>query len=231
MSFNKLTAYTQKVADAADTIVGNAPLAKSIFDAAPEELRTYFNNLIDALKSSASGDSGAKNTGATNISGLTGNDIQSLLESLKTYTDGIKNGAVFGKGSANLNGGFVIFTAGDYIVEANSDLFQRIDSSNIKFLKSGLYQVDLSCTRSDLPANQYWEIGFAINNDAGKMWTEKMILGQNGWYQTTPNSTLIPLHLSYYVRVNANDYINFNNNSQDGPRSYNMKFSVTRISD
>jgi hypothetical protein len=231
MSFNKLAAFTQKVADAADQIVGNPVAAKAIFDAAPEELRTYFNNLVDALKSSASGDSGAKNTGATNISGLTGSDIQSLLESLKTYTDGIKNGAVFGKGSSNLNSGFVIFTAGDLITEANSDLFQKVDSNNIKFLKAGLYKVDLSCTRSDLGANQSWEIGFSINNDAAKLLTEKMITGQYGWYQTTPNSTLVPLHLSYYVRVNANDYINFNNNSQDGPRSYNMKFCVTRISD
>jgi hypothetical protein len=84
LSFNKLTAYTQKVADAADTIVGNAPLAKSIFDAAPEELRTYFNNLVDALKSTANGDSGAKNIGATSINGLTGSDVQTILESLNT---------------------------------------------------------------------------------------------------------------------------------------------------
>jgi hypothetical protein len=84
MSFNKLTAFTQKVADAADQITGNPVLAKSIFDNAPEELRTYFNNLVDALKSTASGDSGAKNTGATAITGLTGTDVQTLLEALNT---------------------------------------------------------------------------------------------------------------------------------------------------
>jgi hypothetical protein len=231
MSFNELAAFTREVSSLADDIQGNPADLKAAFDAAPEELRQHFNDLVKALKSTSDTDSGAKNLGAKAITGLTGTDIQSLLESLKTYTDGIKNGAVFGKGTANLNSGFVIFSAGDWITEANADLFQKVDSSNIKFLKSGLYQVDLSCTRSDLGANQSWEIGFAINNDSSKMWTEKMILGQNGWYQTTPNSTLIPLHLSYYVRVNANDYINFNNNSQDGPRSYNMKFSVTRISD
>jgi hypothetical protein len=88
MSFNKLTAYTQKVADAADTITGNPAAAKAIFDAAPEEIRTYFNNLVDGLKSTTSGDSGAKNTGATAITGLTGTDVQSLLEGLKTYSDG-----------------------------------------------------------------------------------------------------------------------------------------------
>jgi hypothetical protein len=232
MSFNELASFTQKVADAADQIVGNPVAAKAIFDAAPEELRTSFNNLVKALKSTTIDDSGAKNTGATSITGLTGSDVQSLIESLKTYTDGIKNGVVFGKGSVNLNGGFVIFTAGDWITEANSDTFQKIDSSNIKFLKQGLYKVDLSCTRSDLPANQYWEIGFSINNDAAKLFTEKMIMGQYGWNQSGgANLAQVPLYLSYFVRVNANDYINFNNNSSDGPRSYNMKFCVTRISD
>jgi hypothetical protein len=232
MPFNKLTAYTQKVADAADTIVGNAPLAKSIFDAAPEELRTDFNNLVDALKSTANGDSGAKNTGATAITGLTGSDVQSLLESLKTYTDGIKNGAVFGKGGSSFNSGFLIFPSGDWITEINSDIYQKKDGASITIKKSGLYKVDLSCTRSDLPANQTWEIGFAINDDSNKIWTEKMIMGQYGWNQSSsPNLSQVPLHLSYMVRVNANDYINFNNLSQDGPRSYNMKFCVTRISD
>jgi hypothetical protein len=87
MSFNKLDAFTQKVADAADQIVGNPTAAKAIFDAAPEQLRTYFNNLIDALKSTSDTDSGAKNLGAKAITGLTGTDVQSLLEDLtaKTY--------------------------------------------------------------------------------------------------------------------------------------------------
>jgi hypothetical protein len=88
MSFNKLNAFTKKVADAADQLTGNPAEAKALFDAAPEELRTYFNNLVDALKSSASGDSGAKNLGASGISGLTGNDVQTLLQNLKTIVDG-----------------------------------------------------------------------------------------------------------------------------------------------
>jgi hypothetical protein len=83
MTFNKLIAFTQKVADAADQLTGNPAETKAIFDKAPEELRTYFNNLVDALKSTATGDSGAKNTGATAISGLTGTDVQTLIESLK----------------------------------------------------------------------------------------------------------------------------------------------------
>lgn len=91
MTFNKLTAFTQKVADSADQLTGNPAETKAIFDKAPEELRTYFNNLVDALKSTATGDSGAKNTGVTAITGLTGTDVQTLLESLKTYSDKMIN--------------------------------------------------------------------------------------------------------------------------------------------
>lgn len=87
MAFIKLTAFTKKVADLADQPAAEAPELKAWFDAAPDEVRTYLNNLIDGLKSTASGDSGAKNTGATAIAGLTGTDVQSLIESLKTYTE------------------------------------------------------------------------------------------------------------------------------------------------
>jgi hypothetical protein len=149
----------------------------------------------------------------------------------KTEVD-TKFGAVFGKGAINLDSGFKIFTSGTYIIEANSSLYQQKDASNIAFKKAGLYEVELSCTRSDLFANQYWEIGFSINNDAGKMWTEKMVMGQYGWVQSGgPNQSQVPLHLSYMVRVSADDYINFNTSSQDGPRSYTMKFKVIRVSD
>jgi hypothetical protein len=82
--FTKLLAFTKKVSDFADHVTGNASANKAQFDAAPEELRSYFNNLVDSLKSTARGDSGAKNIGVTSISNLTGNDIQTILESLNT---------------------------------------------------------------------------------------------------------------------------------------------------
>jgi hypothetical protein len=91
MSFKTLDAFTKKVADMADQPSGSPAEIKAGFDAAAEELREYFNNLVNALKSTASDDSGAKNTGATSISGLTGTNVQSLLENLKTIVDGKVN--------------------------------------------------------------------------------------------------------------------------------------------
>jgi hypothetical protein len=82
--FEKLVSFTKKVADLADRPSLNSSELKSQFDAAPDEVRVFLNKLIDALKSTATGDSGAKNVGATSISGLTGTDVQTLLENLNT---------------------------------------------------------------------------------------------------------------------------------------------------
>jgi hypothetical protein len=78
--FQKLESFTQKVSDLADKPSLNPTELKAQFDAAPDEVRVYLNNLIDALKLTTAGDSGAKNIGVTTISGVTGNDIQTLLE-------------------------------------------------------------------------------------------------------------------------------------------------------
>lgn len=88
--FEKLVSFTKKVSDLADKPSLNASELKAQFDAAPDEVRTYLNKLIDALTKTTSGDSGAKNVGATNISGLTGSDVQSLLESLNSTINGVK---------------------------------------------------------------------------------------------------------------------------------------------
>jgi hypothetical protein len=80
--FEKLVSFTKKVADLADRPSLNSAELKNQFDAAPDEVRVYLNKLIDALKSTTAGDSGAKNTGASVITGLEGTDVQALLESL-----------------------------------------------------------------------------------------------------------------------------------------------------
>jgi hypothetical protein len=82
--FEKLVSFTKKVSDLADRPSSNP---KAQFDAAPDEVRQYLNKLIDSLQKTESGDSGAKNIGATAISGLDGTNVQSLLESIKTYSD------------------------------------------------------------------------------------------------------------------------------------------------
>lgn len=82
--FQKLVSFTKKVADLPDQPTLDPSSLKAQFDAAPDEVRTYLNNLIDALKLTTSGDSGAKNIGATTISGLTGNDVQTILESINS---------------------------------------------------------------------------------------------------------------------------------------------------
>lgn len=85
--FEKLVSFTKDVSDLANQPALDAVALKAQFDAAPDEVRTYLNQLIDALLKNTAGDSGAKNIGATNITGLTGLDVQTLLESLKTYVD------------------------------------------------------------------------------------------------------------------------------------------------
>jgi hypothetical protein len=81
--FEKLVSFTKKVADLPDRPSTNP---KAQFDLAPDEVRQYLNKLIDALKSTETDDSGAKNIGVSSISGLTGSDVQTLLGSLKDYS-------------------------------------------------------------------------------------------------------------------------------------------------
>jgi hypothetical protein len=52
MVLQKLLAFTKKVADLSDKPTLNASELKNQFDAAPDELRQYFNNLVDALTNS-----------------------------------------------------------------------------------------------------------------------------------------------------------------------------------
>jgi hypothetical protein len=87
MAFEKLLSFAKKVSDLSDKPALTPTALKAQFDAAPDELRESFNALIDALKKTTSGDSGAKNIGATTITGLSGTDVQTILASMKTYMD------------------------------------------------------------------------------------------------------------------------------------------------
>lgn len=89
MPLDKLNAFTKKVQDLADkpNATMSAAEVKAQFDAAPNELRLAFNQLIDDLQSVVDGDSGADNIAVTTIAGLTGSSVQTVLESLKALDD------------------------------------------------------------------------------------------------------------------------------------------------
>ncbi|AYC29642.1 hypothetical protein [Paenisporosarcina cavernae] len=92
MPLQKLNAFTKKVQDLADkpNATMTAAEVKAQFDAAPDEVRVYLNQLIDALKSTAEGDSGADNISVTAIADIAGTTVQELLESLKALDDSNK---------------------------------------------------------------------------------------------------------------------------------------------
>jgi hypothetical protein len=114
---NKITEFLKKVVDLTDTPSENMAPAdiKAWFDSSPEELRVKLNKVIDDLLSTAAGASGAKQIGVETISGLTGNDVQTLLQALKTITDnktdktgnheGKWQGLLPGEASEAINGG------------------------------------------------------------------------------------------------------------------------------
>jgi hypothetical protein len=82
MAIQKLTSFTKTVSDLADKPALTPTALKAQFDAAPNELKDAHNSLIDELKKTTAGDSGAKNIGVSTITGLTGNDIQTVLANL-----------------------------------------------------------------------------------------------------------------------------------------------------
>jgi hypothetical protein len=92
MAFEKLNSFTKDVSDLSDKPSLNPSELKAQFDAAPDEVRQYLNKLIDALKKTTVGDSGAKNIGVSPISGVTGNDIQTVLGNLTTISGSNANG-------------------------------------------------------------------------------------------------------------------------------------------
>ena len=89
MALEKLLNFTTDVGDLADKPNGTMSAAevKAQFDAAPNELRLSFNQLIDDLGAVVDGDSGADNVAVTAIAGLTGATVQAVLESLKALDD------------------------------------------------------------------------------------------------------------------------------------------------
>lgn len=89
MPFARLEGFTKLIADLPDHPNENMTSTelKQYWDSSPEELRIALNVLIDELESQ----DGAKSIGVTTIQGLTGDKLQDLLASLKSYIDNHKN--------------------------------------------------------------------------------------------------------------------------------------------
>lgn len=92
MTLKKLTRFTKKVSDLADkpNSTMTAEEVKEQFDAAPEEVRNYLNQLIDDLTSVE----GASSIGTQPIIGVTGRNVQSVLESLKSSINSMVLGEI-----------------------------------------------------------------------------------------------------------------------------------------
>lgn len=67
---------------------------KAALDSQPNELKAVLNALIDSLQATTAGDSGAKNLGVSTISGVTGANIQAVLEDLKLQINGAVAGSI-----------------------------------------------------------------------------------------------------------------------------------------
>ncbi|AIW03650.1 tail fiber protein [Bacillus phage Pascal] len=83
----QLGAFSKLVADLPDVPNMSAAELKSYFDSSPEQLRKFYNNLVIALQSTDSVDSGAANIGVGAIAGLSGTNVQAFLSALKTLAD------------------------------------------------------------------------------------------------------------------------------------------------
>ena len=105
ISSRKIDAFTKLIASLADKPnLGSSTLLKQYFDSSPDELKTALNGLIDDLLAIGDGNSGADNIGATTVTGIVGNTVQTILENIKALIDTKSNSSdVYTK--AELNAG------------------------------------------------------------------------------------------------------------------------------
>lgn len=93
----KITTFTFNHKDQIDELYLTYPNSldiKKAFDSRCEDIQTKYNGLIDYLLQTTASDSGANNIGVTSIPGISGNDIQTVLESLKTAIDNASTGSI-----------------------------------------------------------------------------------------------------------------------------------------
>ena len=94
ISSRKIAAFTKLIESLADKPnLGSTTLLKQYFDSSPDELKTALNGLIDDLLAIGDGTSGADNIGATTVTGIVGNTVQTILENIKALIDTKSNSA------------------------------------------------------------------------------------------------------------------------------------------
>lgn len=96
MPLGTLDQFSRDVVDLPDrpnTQMSAAQL-KEWFDAAPEELRGHTNNVINVLKSTTVGDSGAENIGSANISGINGTTAHAQIKDVFTQLQSVVLGQI-----------------------------------------------------------------------------------------------------------------------------------------
>lgn len=96
MPLNKMGNFTFKHVDQQDDLYKTKTAAeiKTALDSQPNELKAVLNALIDSLQATVVGDSGAKNLGVSAISGVTGANVQAVLEDLKLQINGAVAGSI-----------------------------------------------------------------------------------------------------------------------------------------
>ncbi len=160
---------------------------------------------------------------------------EAVASAASLYVPKTNLGAVYGFNDTgqSFNSGYFGFPCNSYVSYTDNDIFQWNDTTRIGVKIAGIYRCDFACTRSDLPANQTWQLGVVKNDDQNQQYWNYVISGQYGWNQTGgPNLSQFPLSVTKFYQMNAGDWVHFVCSSQDGPRSYqHIQFSVVRVSD
>ncbi|MDP4158145.1 MAG: hypothetical protein Q8911_00065 [Bacillota bacterium] len=94
MSFTTKDSFVFDFASQVDYPNWTPAQTKQNLNARGEELRLALNAVVNLLNSVNSGATGADNIGATAPTGLTGETVQAILNSLKTAIDGVSLGAI-----------------------------------------------------------------------------------------------------------------------------------------
>jgi hypothetical protein len=161
--------------------VMSAAQIKSSFDSQASELRTSFNNLVIALGSTIANDSGAKNTGISAISGVTGSNIQDALADLKTQID-----TKLGTSGGTMSGDVVVSKAG---ATAQISASSTADATRVRLVTSATKGF-LQSSDPGLTTGKDFEIGGPASTSIPTLTFRATTTSLTGALSVTGNTTL-----------------------------------------